>query len=701
MGILLAAANLDAKVFHVDGHSPDEHPSGESWASAFSSVQEAIGVAHTNGGGEIWVKAGVYKPTGDGRAATFRLDSKVELYGGFRGTETDLAQRNPKANRTVLSGDIGRIGSRSDNCHHVVTGASNSRIDGFIVMAGSADGEGEDGRGGALLLGGAVKEFTVANCVFEKNNARSGGAIHSLANGVALTNCTFFSNSADSGGAFVAGAGTRTRINDSIFSSNYSKQSGGAVAMGSGTEARFSGCSFQFNSTEGAGGAVAASTGRKDGIRLEFLECTFSDNSAQGTGGAVACRGPFAPVLSKCRFLQNLSTKGVGTVASLDGAVASLTGCTFSRNQGAKGVEDIRNDPAPVVAKAAPKPKPVPKKKRTLADVFVHDGSGAKVGLRGMVGEAGLTVLVLGDLTDPGFISSYRGVEAAALDYAGKGVNFFYIYRYLAHPENNGYLQPFNLRERARQVSAAANLLHTRVPWLCDTMDNQVAGALEQEDNNLFIFNRDGLEEYAGHSKDEPALRSALGKLAGTATPSVSQPIALPNLKPVDMPRDKGGKRVKINPLREKYLPLKITPLGSRSPFYVKLRVEANEALLKTGDGRLYLGFHIDPIYKVEWNNLRKTVSYAMTVPRGTVISPSINEARRVSAQAIDSDPREFLLEARNWNNAQPVSITVNYSVRGSSPFRSYEIKQQYLIYLEQDRFGGAVFGRQIPMPTK
>jgi len=512
------------------------------------------------------------------------------------------------------------------------------------------------------LLDSGVKGFTIANCVFEKNTAHSGGAIHSHATGVSLTNCTFFSNSADTGGAVVIGA--RTHIGNCIFSSNYSKQSGGAVALESGADARFFECSFLFNLTEGEGGAMVATTDRKDGIQLEVESCTFSENSAQGSGGVVACRGSFRPVFSKCVFSRNLSTEGVATVASLDNAAASLTSCTFSRNRGAKGMEDIGNDPAPVVAK----PTPVPKKKRRIEDVFVYNGSGTKVKLRNLVGESDLTVFVLGDLTDPGFISSYRVVEAAALDYAPKGIGFFYIYRYLAHPENNGYIQPFKLRERARQVTDAKNILYTRVTWLCDAMDNQVAKALEQEGCNLFIFDRRGLEEYAGHTQDESALRSALGELAGSITSTLAESIARPNLKLVDMPKTEVVKRVKTNLGRLKLLPLKLLPLDSRSPFYVKLRVEASEELLKTGDGRLYLGFHVDPIHKVEWNNLRKTVAYAMEVPRGTVISPSISEARKVLKKATDSDPREFLLEARKWKKDQPVGITVNYSVHRSNP---------------------------------
>jgi len=38
--------------------------------------------------------------------------------------------------------------------------------------------------------------------------------------------------------------------------------------------------------------------------------------------------------------------------------------------------------------------------------------------------------------------------------------------------------------------------------------------------------------------------------------------------------------------------------------YYAKLRAEADEPLLETGSGTMYLGFHLDPLYHVHWNNL-------------------------------------------------------------------------------------------------
>jgi len=123
---LLAGGPLNAAVYHVDGDFQGDASSGTTWRSAFPNVQDAIDAASTNGGGEVWIKNGIYKPRDTGREASFELKPGIRLYGGFLGGETEREERNPKAYRTVLSGDIDKIGSAKNNCFHVITGASNT-----------------------------------------------------------------------------------------------------------------------------------------------------------------------------------------------------------------------------------------------------------------------------------------------------------------------------------------------------------------------------------------------------------------------------------------------------------------------------------------------------------------------------------------------------------------------------------------------
>ena len=66
---------------------------GVDWANA-SDLQTALQSAIS--GDQLWVKAGIYKPTaGSDRSATFQLKSGVAVYGGYAGTEDSLSQRDP------------------------------------------------------------------------------------------------------------------------------------------------------------------------------------------------------------------------------------------------------------------------------------------------------------------------------------------------------------------------------------------------------------------------------------------------------------------------------------------------------------------------------------------------------------------------------------------------------------------------------
>ena len=148
----LGAGCAQAVTNFVDRSFTGTDAAGDSWDSPFPSLQEAIDACAESGGGQVWVKAGVYIPEESSRNATFKLKPDVSIYGGFRGGETEITQRIPRSNRTVLSGDIGKPGSSSDNCFHIVTGASNCRIDGFIFSKGNANSAAENRMGGALIL---------------------------------------------------------------------------------------------------------------------------------------------------------------------------------------------------------------------------------------------------------------------------------------------------------------------------------------------------------------------------------------------------------------------------------------------------------------------------------------------------------------------------------------------------------------------
>ncbi|MEI6891850.1 MAG: right-handed parallel beta-helix repeat-containing protein [Pontiella sp.] len=701
--------------YYVDSNAQGKAPSGESWDTAFPTIQMALDTATTNGGGQVWIRAGVYRPEGISKSATFELTPGISLYGGFRGGETLLEQRNHKANRTVLSGDIGRIGTSSDNSYHVITTSGDSTIDGFIISQGNANSISENRLGGGMHILPGSKNLFIANCTFEKNNAELGGGLYLKDAALTISNVTFYSNSGDLGGAIAIEGNSTLTIQDSIFTSNFAPQGGGALSIGEGGRVRISRTSFLYNSTDGTGGALQAQAHKESGIHLELHHCTFTENSARENGGATFFSGPFPAVVQSCRFEKNFSIRGAGAMANLGGTTLVLLESTFDSNKSPKGIEAIRFDGSSSVVKSKAEAEQLALnhktgfqslesevetpavKKRQLPDAFVYLAKDhSKLKLHELASDSVYTVFVLGDLTDKEFIKSYRHIEAAARDFYPKGIRFYYIYRHLKYPENNGYIRPFLLKERARHAQVAQEQLQTSVPWVYDGLDNQAAKALAKESEaNVFIFSKSGEETYQGALSEPGLFRDMLIQLAG----AVEQPYNLETLptslmQPQKMAAIKFVVRPQVSVSTDQFKPLLISPKESSNPFYVKARVEASETLLATGNGKLYLGFHIDPLYRVEWNNLSAPLKYMIKTPQG-VVAPSIHSAARVSATATDSEPREFILQARQLNLDKPLLLQVTYSIHTTAK-RNIEVVQQYTIDLKIDAFGGNVIGRQI-----
>ena len=159
---------------------------GINWENAFTNLQSAIAAAGY--GDQIWVAKGTYLPTeGLDREISFNLPTGVSLYGGFAGNEGKLEDRNSENNTTVLSGDIGETGIRTDNSYHVVTiyqGDENTVLDGFTITLGYAanafSGFPHEFGGGVLVAADAswpLSNPVIANCHFEQNRAGSGGGL--------------------------------------------------------------------------------------------------------------------------------------------------------------------------------------------------------------------------------------------------------------------------------------------------------------------------------------------------------------------------------------------------------------------------------------------------------------------------------------------------------------------------------------------
>ncbi|MEL1242677.1 choice-of-anchor Q domain-containing protein [Flavobacterium sp. DGU11] len=166
--------------------------SGTNWENASADLQ---GMVNATGVQQVWVAAGTYKPAikaGNGTTEqhkAFVMKSNVKIYGGFAGTETVLEQRDPAANSSILSGDLGIEGNTSDNAYHVVICSGyigTATLDGFTVSHGYAryhtpslthtvNGNTIEQYGGGIYCTGSAPLF--GNIILSENTGDDGMAM--------------------------------------------------------------------------------------------------------------------------------------------------------------------------------------------------------------------------------------------------------------------------------------------------------------------------------------------------------------------------------------------------------------------------------------------------------------------------------------------------------------------------------------------
>ncbi len=257
---------------------------GSSWQNAFTSIQKAIDLAGENS--QIWISQGSYEAP-----VKINLKNGLYLFGGFRGDETKLEQRDFKKNQVVING-------RRSVPHVIFISSGNYiRLDGLTFRGGNASGSSYNNRyGGGLNLLGGGKTVRIANCTFEDNSAdQDGGAIYaSLGASPLLINCIIRNNVAkNNGGALAVYAnsyhGYHPRLYNCLIQNNIAGMNGGAIyfdtdQMNAGL-LQLTNCIVTKNKTSGLYGNIALDRNAS----LEMDHCTVCLNSGSGNG-AVVCR---------------------------------------------------------------------------------------------------------------------------------------------------------------------------------------------------------------------------------------------------------------------------------------------------------------------------------------------------------------------------------------------------------------------------
>ncbi len=134
-------------------------------------------------------------------------------------------------------------------------------------------------------------------------------------------------------------------------------------------------------------------------------------------------------------------------------------------------------------------------------------------------------------------------------------------------------------------------------------------------------------------------------------------------------------------------VPLKVVPGEQKKPipFYARLRAEVDRSFLTRGKGKLYLGFHLDPLYAVHWNNRVKPLEFRLETAEGVRVTPSLGRGPKVK-QPADKDPREFLLDINATGKTQPFDLTVRYFACDDADTFCIPVTQRYTVHLEPER---------------
>lgn len=308
----------------VEGQSPriiyvtdsqTGNPDGESWATAWHTLQDAIDDAQADQlpPDEIWVRWGTYEADdGDDVDTSIILKSGVAIYGGFLGNETLRSQRDPDphSNATVISGDLGGGAFTRTLFSGEQLASLTTVIDGFeIVYADETAIAIRDSSSPTFENlychdnGGA--DSTRSSCIWVEDDSTP-----------IIRNCEFSENVSSAQGAIGARADT------------------GVIDF---SHLALLNCVFRDNVNSGFGGGAIYWDDMTDGVTID--SCTFEGNQANGKGGAVyvytsAWAGAGSVNIRNSHFADNTGTYGAAVYIGYWDAehTSRIISCTFDQN---------------------------------------------------------------------------------------------------------------------------------------------------------------------------------------------------------------------------------------------------------------------------------------------------------------------------------------------------------------------------------
>ncbi|HBG28635.1 MAG: hypothetical protein A2Y10_00065 [Planctomycetes bacterium GWF2_41_51] len=303
-------------LWFVNENAEGSGDNGTSWYNAYTDLQDAL--SQSDSGDEIWVAKGTYEPNDNNdRFASFQLISNTGVYGGFNGDEIGRIYRNWTTYPTILSGDINTVNNMADNSYHVVKGADNAVLDGFIIAYGNANGSSSNGYGGGIHCNGTSP--VIRNCIIRDCNAVSGGGGIYIYNSSTIENPTFINcfitgNKTNGNGGGVYNQQAALNMINCVNHNNYAETYGGGIY-----------CYAYYS-------------------KPQITNCTLTENSAGNRGGGLWIYQPVVERrsrLTNCIIWDNTAAVESNEVYSGGGHFSEFSYCCIKDSNGSGANWDL------------------------------------------------------------------------------------------------------------------------------------------------------------------------------------------------------------------------------------------------------------------------------------------------------------------------------------------------------------------------
>jgi parallel beta-helix repeat protein len=288
---------------YVDPASPNPIPPYSSWATAATSIQDAVDAVIY--GAQILVTNGTYQ-TG-GRVVYGALTNRVVI-----NKPVVVQSVNGPAVTAIVGNPV--LGDSAVRCVYLTNFAT---LSGFTLLNGATRSAGDSSMeqsGGAIWS--PTNNAMLVNCLLISNTANvyGGGSC-----GGALSNCSLVANAASGSG----GAAYNSSLNACLISNNTAIISYGGISGGGASGCYLTGCLIISNTTDTPYSFPASGGGA---VNSQLTNCTLIGNTGKDGGGANGS------TLWNCSLFNNTAGNGGGAAAA-----CALNACVMTSNTAAMG----------------------------------------------------------------------------------------------------------------------------------------------------------------------------------------------------------------------------------------------------------------------------------------------------------------------------------------------------------------------------